>query len=151
MASGNFALWFHTIRRKEEAYPGGEYTNIFAKRLNKEWKDRHSGDRSFVNEHYISIIRKEDTAGVAKIANIINKIRSKADKGTKEKVFKDAMAELDEITERVMNGFSNYGPELLSLRETPDGVYSEILKFLGIIVNCGQIQNYRLSPIPLDH
>lgn len=151
MASGNFALWFHTIRRKEEAYPGGEYTNIFAKRLNREWKERHSGDRSFVNEHYISIIRKEDTAGVAKIANIFTKLRSKADKGAKEKVFKDAMAELDEITERVLNGFSNYGPELLSLRETPDGVYSEILRFLGIIVNCGQIQNYKLSPISLDH
>ena len=151
MASGNFALWFHTIRRKEEAYPAGEYTNVFAKRLNKEWKDRHTGDRSFINEHYISIVRKEDTAGVAKVANIINKIRSKADKGAKEKVFKDALAELDEITERVLNGFSNYGPELLSLKDTPDGVYSEILKFLGIIVNCGQIQEYRLSPIPLDH
>ena len=24
MASGNFALWFHTIRRREEAYPGGK-------------------------------------------------------------------------------------------------------------------------------
>ncbi|GHU26195.1 transporter [Bacilli bacterium] len=151
MASANFALWFHTIRRKEEAYPGGEFTNIFAKRLNKEWKDRHSGDRSFVNEHYISIVRKEDTGGIAKIANLVSTIRSKADKGAKQKMFKDALAELGEITERVLNGFSNYGPELLSLRETPDGVYSEILKFLGVIVNCGQIQNYRLSPIPLDH
>ncbi|MDR1494590.1 MAG: VirB4 family type IV secretion/conjugal transfer ATPase, partial [Rickettsiales bacterium] len=151
MASGTFALWFHTIRRKEEAYPGGTYTNVFAKRLNKEWKDRHSGDRSFVNEHYISIVRKEDTAGIAKIGSIISKLRSKADKNAKAKIFKDAVAEIDEITERVLNGFSNYGPELLSLREAPDGVYSEILKFLGVIVNCGQIQDYRLSPITLDH
>ncbi|MDR3078856.1 MAG: VirB4 family type IV secretion/conjugal transfer ATPase [Rickettsiales bacterium] len=151
MASGTFALWFHTIRRKEEAYPGGSYTNVFAKRLNKEWKDRHSGDRSFVNEHYISIIRKEDTAGIAKIGSIISKLRSKADKDAKSKIFKDAVAEIDEITERILNGFANYGPELLSLQETPDGVYSEILKFLGVIVNCGQIQNYRLSPLVLDH
>ncbi|MDR2778274.1 MAG: VirB4 family type IV secretion/conjugal transfer ATPase [Rickettsiales bacterium] len=151
MASGNFALWFHTIRRKEEAYPGGEYSNIFAKRLNKEWKERHSGDRSFINEHYISIIRKDETGGVAKVASIINKLRSKADKGTKTKIFKDALSELDEIVERIINGFANYGPEILSLKETSEGVYSEILKFLGIIINCGKTQNYRLSPLTLDH
>lgn len=151
MASGNFALWFHTIRRKEEAYPGGEYTNVFAKRLNREWKERHTGDRSFVNEHYISIVRKEDKSGVAKIANMFSKLRSKADKSAKEKIFRDALSEIDEITDRVMNGFANYGPELLGLKETPEGVYSEILRFLGILINCGQIQNYRLSPITLDH
>ena len=151
MASGNFALWFHTIRRREEAYPGGTYTNIFTKKLNKEWKDRHSGDKCFVNEHYISIVRKDDTAGIAKIGNFISKLRNKADKSAKQKAMRDAMSELDEITDRVLNGFMNYKPELLSLKETPDGVYSEILKFLGVIVNCGDIQNYRLSPIPLDH
>lgn len=151
MASGNFALWFHTIRRREEAYPGGDYTNVFARRLNKEWKDRHTGDRSFVNEHYISIVRKEDTAGIAKIGNMFKKLRDKADKSAKNKAFADAVSEINEIAERVLNGFSNYKPELLSLKETSDSVYSEILKFLGIIVNCGQIQNYRLSPVPIDH
>jgi type IV secretion system protein VirB4 len=151
MASGNFALWFHTIRRREEAYPGGDYTNIFAKRLNREWKDRHSGDRCFVNEHYISILRKDDNAGIAKIGSIFKKLRNKADKTAKNKSFVDAMAELNEITDRILNGFSNYRPELLALQETSEGIYSEILKFLGVIVNCGQIRNYRLSPIPLDH
>ena len=151
MASGNFALWFHTIRRREEAYPGGDYSNVFTKRLNKEWKERHTGDKCFVNEHYITIIRKEDTAGLAKIGNMFSKLRSKTNKSAKDKAFKDALAELDEITDRVLNGFSNYRPELLGLKETVDGVCSELLKFLGIIVNCGQIQNYKLSPVPLDH
>lgn len=151
MASGNFILYFHTIRRKEEAFPGGKYSNIFTKRLNKEWRERHSGDRSFINEHYISIVRKEDTAGVAKIGNFIKKLRNKADKEAERKSFKDAISELDEITERLLNGFSNYAPELLGLKETNEGIVSEILKFLGIIINCGDFQNFQLSPISLDH
>ena len=150
MASGNFALYFHTVRRREEAYPAGEYTNIFTKRLNKEWKERHSGDRSFVNEHYLTIIRKEDTAGLAKIGNIFKKLKNKADKAGEKKALKDALSELDEITERVLNGFLNYGAELLGLKESSEGVHSELLKFLGILVNCGDFQNYKLSPISID-
>jgi type IV secretion system protein VirB4 len=151
MASGNFALYFHTIRRREEAYPGGDYSNIFTKRLNKEWKDRHTGDRSFVNEHYITVLRREDTAGLAKFGVMFQKLKNKADKESEKRAQKESMADLNEIVERVLNGFSNYGPELLSLKETNDGVCSELLKFFGIIVNCGDFQNYKLSPINIDH
>jgi type IV secretion system protein VirB4 len=150
MASGNFALWFHTIRRREEAYPGGTYNNVFTRRLNKEWKDRHSGDRSFVNEHYISIMRKDDTAGLAKFGVMFKNLRNKTDKEAEKKSLKDAISELEEIVERVLNGFSNYSPELLSLKETSEGISSEILKFLGILVNCGEFQNYKLSPVSID-
>ncbi|MDR0571515.1 MAG: VirB4 family type IV secretion/conjugal transfer ATPase [Rickettsiales bacterium] len=151
MASGNFALYFHTVRRREEAYPGGDYSNIFTKRLNKEWKDRHTGDRSFVNEHYITVLRKEDTSGIAKFGVMFQKIRNKADKEAEKRAQKESLSDLNEIVERVLNGFSNYGPELLSLKETNDGVCSELLKFFGIIVNCGDFQNFKLSPIDIDH
>lgn len=150
MASGNFALWFHTIRRKEEAYPDGDFTNVFAARVDKEWKERHSGDRSFVNEHYISIIRKQDTGGVAGIINFIQKLREKADKGAKERALRNAISELEEVTERVLNGFGNYNPRLLGIRKNDETVFSEVLKFLGLIVNCGERQEYRMSNMPIN-
>lgn len=150
MASGNFALWFHTIRRKEEAYPDGDFTNIFAARVNKEWKERHSGDRSFTNEHYISIIRKQDTGGVAGFINFIQKLRERADKGAKEKALRNAISELEEVTERVLNGFGNYNPKLLGITKNNETIYSDVLKFLGLIVNCGNRQEYRLSTLPIS-
>ncbi len=150
MASGNFALWFHTIRRREEAYPDGDYSNVFTARVNKEWKERHTGDRSFVNEHYISVIRKQDTGGIATIANWFQKIREKADKSAKEKALRNSIAELDEVTERIINGFGNYGPKLLGVVKSGEAVFSEILKFLGLIVNCGEKQEYRLCTLPVD-
>ena len=150
MSSGNFLLWFHTIRRKEEAYPDGVFTNLFTKRVDKEWRDRHTGDRSFVNEHYISIIRKEDDKGIAKIASIFKKLKNKSDKIAKENSFKESISELDEVTERVLNGFGHYGAELLELYETEDGIFSGMMKFLGSIINCGQAQNYRFSYYDID-
>lgn len=150
MASGNFALWFHTIRRKEEAYPDGDFTNIFTARVNKEWKERHSSDRSFTNEHYISIIRKQDTGGVAGIVNFFQKIREKADKSAKGKAVRNAISELEEVTERILNGFGNYGPKLLGIVKNNETIFSEVLKFLGLIVNCGDRQEYRLSTLPIN-
>lgn len=150
MASGNFALWFHTIRRREEAYPDGDFTNVFTARVNREWKERHNGDRSFVNEHYISIIRKQDTAGIAGIFSFFQRLREKADKTAKEKALRNALSELDEVTERILNGFGNYGAKLLEINKSSDTVFSEILKFLGLVVNCGERQEYRLSTLPVD-
>lgn len=150
MASGNLVLWFHTIRRRREAFPDGEMTNIFTKKVNDEWKARHNGDRCFINEHYITIIRKEDTAGLAKIAALAKKIRNKADTEAAGRDLKESFSELEEITNRVINGLSAYGPELLDISETPDGVFSEICKFLGSIVNCGYTQNYRFVPYGVD-
>lgn len=140
MASGNLAMWFHTIRRREEAFPEGDPTNIFAKQLNKAWKSKHDGKRSFVNEHYITIIRKSDSGGVAAIASWIKKLQHKADKSAWERDMREAFDELDEITERIINGLSNYGPRMLSVVETENGITSEILEFLGMLVNAGSRQ-----------
>jgi type IV secretion system protein VirB4 len=150
MGSGNLVLWFHTIRKRREAFPEGEMTNIFTKRLNDEWKQRHNGNKCFINELYISIIRKEDTSGLAKIVAWAKKIRNKADADAAKRDMKDAYSELEEMTIRLINGLSAYGPELLDITETSEGIFSELCKFLGMIVNCGYTQNYRFVPYDLD-
>lgn len=150
MASGNLALWFHTVRKRKEAYPDGEFTNIFTKKVNEEWKQRHDGDRSFANEHYITLIRKEDTGGLAKVATLAKKLRNTADARAADRDRQESFSELEELTERVLNGFANYSPELLDIIETDNGVFSEMLGFLGSIVNCGYNQNYRFTPFAID-
>ncbi|HSQ97942.1 MAG TPA: VirB4 family type IV secretion/conjugal transfer ATPase [Rickettsiales bacterium] len=150
MASGNVVLWFHTFRRRREAFPEGEMTNIFTKRLNDEWKQKHNTDKCFINEHYISIIRKENTGGLAKFAAWAKKIRNKADTEAAGRDMKESFSELEEITNRILNGLSSYGAELLDVNETSEGVFSEVCKFLGLIINCGYTQNYRFIPYDLD-
>lgn len=150
MASGNLALWFHTIRRRKEAFPDGEFSNVFTKKVNEEWKQRHDGDRSFTNDHYITIIRKEDKAGIAKIASLAKKLRNKADSSAEGRDMKESFSELEEVTGRVINGLANYGPEMLDIAETSNGIFSEICSFLGSIVNCGYTQNYRFVPFNVD-
>lgn len=136
MSSGNFSLYFHTIRRKEKGFPDGEMPDAFSDRVNREWAAKHSSEKSFVNEHYFTLIRGADTSGAAVIEHMAKKLQHKTDKTAWENYMREAFDELDEMTERVLNGYRNYGARLLELVETDDGITSEILEFFSRLVNC---------------
>ncbi len=139
MAVGTLSLYFHTVRRKEKGFPDGVMPDKFSKRLDDEWAQRHT-DQSYINEHYISIIRGKEKTGIAKIESAIKTIQSKADKSLIAKELNESFNEIEEMTERVLNGFSNYSPEILGLSETEDGIYSDLLGFLCQLINPGYSQ-----------
>lgn len=140
MSSGNFTLHFHTIRRKEKGFPDGEMPEKFSDRVNREWAQKHSNDKSFINEHYFTLVRGSDTSGIAVLEHMAKKLQHKTDKTSWENYMREGYDELDEMTERILNGFGNYGPRILGLAETEDGITSEILEFLSRLVNCGYSQ-----------
>ena len=140
MSSGNFLLYFHTIRRKEKGFPEGSMPEGFSKDLNEAWQQKHSDSECYVNEHYFTLIRGLNKGGISGIQNMITKIQHQADKSSWENFMNDAYEELEEATERILNGFSTYGAELLEIRESENGFFSEPLEFLARLVNCGNSQ-----------
>ena len=151
MASGNFSMYFHTVRRKEKAFPDGQMTDIFSEKVNNEWRSRHNDQKSFVNEHYLTIIRGKDTSAVAMLQQALQKIQHKTDKLSWENYMREAFDELDEMTTRILNGFASYGAYLLSLYEDENGVYSEILEFLSRLVNCNFTQPMSIPTMEISH
>lgn len=140
MASGNFSLYFHTIRRKEKGFPDGDMPDNFSDRVNKEWAVKHSDEKSFINEHYFTLIRGADTSGAAIIEHMAKKLQHSTDKASWENYMREAFDEIEEMTERILNGYGNYGAELLGLVENEDGVTSEVLEFLSRLANCDYSQ-----------
>jgi type IV secretion system protein VirB4 len=140
MASGNFSLYFHTIRRKEKGFPDGEMPDAFSKRVNDEWAAKHSDSRCYINEHYLTIIRGADTSGAAALEHMAKKLQHRTDKTSWENYMRESFDELEEMTERILNGFGNYGARLLGITDGEGGVTSELLEFLARIVNCGSAQ-----------
>ncbi len=152
MASGNFSLYFHSIRRKEKSFPDGDMPDIFSARVNREWALKHSDDKCFINEHYLTIIRKPDTSGVAVLEHMAKKLQHKTDKASWENYMRESFDELEEMTERILNGYGNYGARLLSLSENEEGIVtSEILEFLSRLVNCGHSQPIAVSAGEISH
>ena len=140
MSSGNFSLYFHTIRRKEKGFPEGSMPEGFSQDLNDAWQQKHSDSECYVNEHYFTLIRGLNKGGISGIQNMITKIQHQADKSSWENFMNDAYEELEEATERILSGFSNYGAELLEIKESENGFFSEPLEFLARLVNCGNSQ-----------
>lgn len=144
MASGNLGLYFHTIRKKYTAYPEGDFDVPFAIMLNNNWKEKHNPEHVFINEHYLSIVRKSPP----KLAtSVLNKVQGKAEE---DSGLKEAYSELEEIRERLVNGLANYKVKPLGIKHAKTGAYCEMLEFLSYIVNCGYNQKTILPRMSLD-
>lgn len=144
IGSGNFSLYFHTIRRKESVFSGDDALRSsssndsgFSAFLEKRWYEKHANHESFQNELYVTIIRRNQKSGVAFFEGVVNKIQEAADKKLWERSMRDAYDEIDEMTSRVISTLNDYRPDLLGVVLNEDGLYSEMLEFLGKLVNCG--------------
>jgi type IV secretion system protein VirB4 len=151
MADGTFAIWMHIIRRRKSAFPGGTMPNGFSRVVNEKWKQRHHTKEFYVNELYISVIRKADTEGAAKLAHWYQKLTDSTDEASKIEALRDAHKELTEASYRILASFRDYSARLLTVIETDTGLFSEPLEFLGKVVNCGITQPMQLSPGDISH
>lgn len=147
MASGNITLYFHTIRRRKPVIsnsdnnhydPTLKVNNDFITYLSNEWRKKHASSESFFNELYVSILFKPDKAGAAIVEYFLKKLRQSSNKAVWENDMREMKENLQEMSTRVLNTFSDYDSKLLGVEKSKDGYYCEILQFLGTIVNCGQ-------------
>lgn len=151
MAEGTFALWFHMIRRRQSAYPAGAQPPGFAKYVDDQWRKKHHSRHSFVNELYITVVRKKDTRGAAKLENMFQSFEQKTSKEGDAAQLKEMHKELKEAVYRVMATFKDYGASVLTTKMTEYGPVSEPLEFLSKLVNCGDTQKMLVPTIDISH
>jgi type IV secretion system protein VirB4 len=149
MVNGNFSINTYTFRKKHSAYPKGNFDDKFCNTLNTQWRKRHAPEYIFINEHYLTLTRKSSA-----ITELFDKVAKKFDKSEEEvsedAVLFDAYLELVETKDRIMNSLSSYNPKLLSVYEKNGNFYSEILEFLGFIINAGNKQKYFIPTYDID-
>lgn len=145
MADGTFAVWFHTIRRRQSAYPGGKQPPGFAAYVDKLWHEKHTTKDTYVNEIYITVVRKADTKGAAKVHHYLKKASSAGNKTAQIDAMRDAQKELAEAVNRLSATLRDYGARLLTTYENEHGVFSEPMEFLAKLVNCGFSQPMRFT------
>ena len=151
MAEGSFAVWFHTVRLRQSAYPAGRQPAGFAAMVDKHWREKHHNKDSYVNELYITIVRKRDTAGVAKIEALFQKASESTSKASQQKAMKSAHKEVAEAASRLVSTMKDYGARLLTTYENEHGVFSEPMEFLSKLINGGYSNPMRCNATDLSH
>lgn len=142
MASSGLSIYCHTMRRRYSSFPGGEFNDFFTQTLNEQWKERHKPDNTFVNEHYITIIKKGPDKSITLLKTLLDRFRGISDgSSVNARLMKEAYADIAEVRDRLLNGFDSYKAKVLGIRKTKEGNFSEICEFLSKIANVGFGQN----------
>jgi type IV secretion system protein VirB4 len=146
LGGGDFSFYFHLIRLRKQVYPK-DYASVdmpdgFALYLDQKWVDKHRDADAFVNEIYISIVRP---IGMSSSKSFIGKLLRAADTEAFNFKMREACESIDEASTRVLTALKNYSPELLSVEQTGNVVYSEIAEFLSKLVNGGEASKIPVS------
>ena len=154
MGNGGYGLYFHTVRRTQALYDEadiGDRAEGFAAFVENEWRRRHITRKAFVNEMYVTIIRRADTKGAAILEHLLKKMQQKADKANWERDMNEGYEELEEMTSRITTTLRDYSPKLLGTYEKDGNTYSEPLRFLASIVNCADSPPVQATASDLGH
>ncbi len=151
ISGGNYAVYFHIVRKRDYSELEGNFENEFCNELNEKWKEKHKKKVSFKNDIYVTIIHKEDTEGtVSASVGFINKINRVADKEQGNNDLKEAAKSLREIASRLVGSLKSYKARLLGIRKEDRGYFSEVFEFLGLILNAATPSNMLVPTVNAD-
>jgi type IV secretion system protein VirB4 len=151
--SADIALMFHVVRRRYNVFGRDSENNMppgFPEYMERQWRDKHKSHHSFINELYVSIIRKKSTA-TNKMEEMLEKLREKTDKTQRFLALKEAAQDLDEVSQRIVATLRDYKPKILSVRKSKYGYFSEILEFLGVLINGGSYTPMQVPTMDVSH
>lgn len=143
LGSSRFAIYHHVVRRRAEAALRPVTADDFSARLDRRWQERLGAKQLYVNELFLTIIRRplQGRIGIADRMRSLITGKSKRNAG---QIAAEKHA-LDRAREALMASLGAYEPQLLSIYDTPDGKRSEPLEFLSCLFNAD------LRPVALPY
>lgn len=144
LRSTNFAVWFHTIRRRKSLSPGGKYKEPFPRYLHELWTQHNDWTHKYINEVFITIIHDGETANIKNPARFTRGLFIFRDLQAREDYLREIHESLTQATNHVLEKLQVYGARKLGIYEKEGIYYSEQLHFLGKIIKL------REEDVPLE-
>ena len=133
IGSSRFALYHHVIRRRVDMALDADFPDAFSKRLDARWRERLEAKQLYINELYLTLIRRplQGRIGVA------DKLRSwfGSEGGSGRAAQAAELRLLNAAREALVAALGSYNPRLLSSYEMPQGLCSEPIEFLSSLFN----------------
>ena len=143
LASSRIAIYHHVLRRKAEVALESRFDDDFSQRLDRRWRDRLAKRELFVNDLFLTIVRRPLQGRIGLIERFKD-LFARSDAETVAATQRELRA-LDSATQAVIATLGGYDPRLLTIRETDQGHRSEPLEFLGSLFNA------EMRPMGLPH
>lgn len=132
--SNNFAVWFHTIRRRKNLNPGGTYKEAFPKYVHDTWNKRHDWEHKYINELFITVVRDGESGSLKSLPRFTRALFIGRDLAERERHLATMHEELNQAVNRMLLKLQDYGANKLCVHEKNGIYYSAPLRFLGKIL-----------------
>jgi type IV secretion system protein VirB4 len=128
-ASSRLAIYHHVVRRRVTAEWTEKPANPFCRHLDSAWKARLAERRLYVNEIFLTLVRRPLQGGAGFLERLIKK--------PGEDVLSDerALRQLNATREAFLSTLAPYSARTLSLYDGAHGLCSEPAEFLSLLVN----------------
>ncbi len=130
-----FALWFHTIRRKKNIVPAGDYDDFLSDKIHQTWVKKNKWDNQYVNELYVTIITEGLDTSIQNFHAFSLSFSRNATFGLHTKFLAESYKNLSRVSLKILTDIEDYGAKLLGINEWEDVLYSEPMRFFGKIAN----------------
>ncbi|MNH76566.1 Type IV secretion system protein virB4 [compost metagenome] len=133
IGTSRFALYHHVVRRRAEIDLDADYPDAFSQSLGHRWADRLGAKQLFVNDLYLTLVRRplQGRIGFAdQIRNWVTRAGQAPDASLSYE-----LAQLNAGRDALLATLGEYEPHLLSAYDTPNGACSEPLEFLSSLYN----------------
>ncbi len=140
----SYAIWLHTLRRKQAALPRSHYADPFSGKIDEAWRAMQPGSTSYTNELYISIVKASSTVSLRQKGVLKQSFRPKKDIANRSAAMMKALKEITATTEAMVKLLRPFGARLLTTVEREGIFYNEQLEFLEKLINLEE----RPMPVP---
>ncbi len=142
--SDSYAIWLHTLRRKQQGLPRAHYPDPFSGKIDEAWRSMQSSSVSYTNELYVTIVRASSSVSLKDKNVLLQSLLPKRDAFARREQMETALHELASVTRSIMDRLKPFGPRLLTMVERDGIFYSEQLEFLEKLINLEE----RPMPVP---
>jgi type IV secretion system protein VirB4 len=138
IGSSRYALYHHIVRRQIDVDLSDDHPDPFSRRLDEVWRRRLDGKRLYVNDLFLTLVRRPLQGRVGWLDRLREKLGRAASIEANASTAYERL-QLGQARDALMAALGSYEPRLLGVYDTPHGPCSEPLEFLSALYN-GEIR-----------
>ncbi|HEY7809186.1 MAG TPA: VirB4 family type IV secretion/conjugal transfer ATPase [Allosphingosinicella sp.] len=133
IGSSRYAIYHHVVRRRIDAELSEGHPDPFSQQLDAAWRKRLEGKRLYVNDLFLTLIRRPLQGRVGRLDRLRERLGRAATTPGAGTAYE--LHQLDQARDALMAALGSYEPRLLGVYETKHGPCSEPLEFLSALFN----------------
>lgn len=140
----SYAIWLHTLRRKQPAHARARYPDPFSSKIDELWRGQQPATTTYSNELYVTLVRAGSPVTFGNWRLLAQSLRRRYDIATRREAMTAALAELNAVSAEILARLTPYGARLLTTVARKGIYYNEQVEFLEKLINLEE----RPMPVP---